>query len=207
MASNGTHVNSAKARGPSRLLPSHAFATGKRTLQTGLASRIELQRSPDSAQRHRSENPKCRKRGPLGPKRADKRRPKAATCRESGVRLKWGDKLENGKGVVADASPPRTMPSQITTPQTASHAPLYAILAYSSIILFNATRRAEQMHRASDRMLCHNMCRPIRVIQEIDVELTFDGERESTRALHLTGLLAYSRVPPLTYQYIYVKCT
>jgi hypothetical protein len=24
--------------------------------------------------------------------------------------LKWGDKLENGKGVVADADPPRTMP-------------------------------------------------------------------------------------------------
>jgi hypothetical protein len=99
--------------------------------------------------------------------------------------LEVGDKLENGKGVVADAGPPRTMPSQITTPQTASHAPLYAILAHSSIILFNATRRAEQMHRASDRMLCHNMCRPIRVIRELDVELTFDGERESTEELFI----------------------
>jgi hypothetical protein len=133
--------------------------------------------------------------------------PKGEARRESGVRLKWGDKLENGKGVAADASPPRAMPFQITTLQRASHASLYAILAHSSIVLCSATRSAEQMHEATDRMLCHNMCRPIRVMRELDVEVTFDGERESTRALHLTGLLAYSRVPPLTCQYIYVKCT
>ena len=62
--------------------------------------------------------------------------------RGSGVRLKWGDKLENGKGVVADANPPRTMPFQSTLPQTASHAPLYAILAYSPLGLPGATRGA-----------------------------------------------------------------
>jgi hypothetical protein len=165
-------------------------------LQNDPTSRIELQRSPDCAHKRRPENPKSRKRALQG-----------EACRESGVRLKWGDKLENGKGVAADASPPRTMPSQSTPPQRAGHAPLYAILAHSSIALCSATRGAEQMHRAMDRMLCHNMCRPIRVMRELDVEVTFDGERESTRALHLTGLLAHSRVPPLTCQYIYVKCT
>ena len=121
--------------------------------------------------------------------------------------MKWGDKLENGKGVVADADPPRTMPFQITLPQTASHAPLYAILAHSKIGRCSATRSAEQMHEATDRMLCHNMCRLIRVVRELDVGVTFDGERESARALHPTELLAQSRVPPLTCPYIYVKCT
>jgi hypothetical protein len=132
---------------------------------------------------------------------------KAKTCWESGVRLKWGNELENGKGVVADADPPRTMPFQITTPQRASHAPLDAILAHSSICGCSATRGAEQLHKATDRMLCHNMCMLIRVVRELDVEVTFDGERKSTRALHLMELLALRQVPPLTYQYIYVKCT
>ena len=124
-----------------------------------------------------------------------------------GVRLKWGDKLENGKGVVADADPPRTMPLQITTIYSARHAPLDAILADSSIGLLAATRGAQQMNEATDRMLCHNMCRRIRVVRELNVEVTFDGERESARALNLTELLAYRQVLPLTYQYIYVKCT
>ena len=132
-------------------------------------------------------------------------RPEA--CRESGVRLKWGDKLENGKGVVADAGPP----SHDAFPDyNATDGQSCTFICNSGALLsgqLSATRRAEQMHRATDRMLCHNMCRPIRVMRELDVEVTFDGERESTRALHLTGLLAHSRVPPLTCQYIYVKCT
>jgi hypothetical protein len=157
-------------------------------------SRIKSQRSPDNAQKHRPENPRAESEAK--PERAG-----------IGVRLKWGDKLENGKGVVADANPPRTIPSQITTLQRASHAPFYAILAHSLIGRCSAACGAQLMHEATDRMLCHNMCRSIRVMRELDVEVTFAGERESTRALHLMGLLAYSRVPHLTCQYIYVKCT
>jgi hypothetical protein len=215
--------NNAKARGPSRLLPFMCSQPESDILQTDLHhassfSEVQIARTSIDPKTQNAESEALKGQSVLTseglkPERADKspqapcRQAEAAACRESGVRLKWGEKLENGKGVVADADPPRTMPSQITTPQSASHAPLYAILAHSSIILFNATSRAEQKHSASDGMLCHNMCRPIRVIRELDVELTFDGARESTRALHLTGLLAHSRVPPLTCQYIYVKCT
>ena len=67
-------------------------------------------------------------------------------------------------------------------------------------------KRRVQMHEAIAWVLCHNMCGLIRVTQELDVEVTFDGERESTKALHPKGLSAQSRVPPLTCQYIYVKC-
>jgi hypothetical protein len=74
---------------------------------------------------------------------------------------------------------------------------------------FSAQRpeRRPQTLTAIGRVLCHNMCWPIRVMWELDVEVTFDGERESTRALHQTGPLAQCRVQPLTCQYIYVKCT
>jgi hypothetical protein len=115
--------------------------------------------------------------------------------------------LENGKGVVADASPPCTMLPQITMSQRPSHAPFYAIMVHATIGRLCATHGEKLVDEATDRMLCHNMCRPIRVMRELDVEVTFDRERESIRALHQTGLLAHSRVLPLTYQYIYVKCT
>jgi hypothetical protein len=74
--------------------------------------------------------------------------------------------LENGKGVVADAGSPRTMPSQITPVPVVSHAPFYAILAHA------ARFGAKQTQRVLMRVLCHNMCGPIRVTRELGVEMT-----------------------------------
>jgi hypothetical protein len=103
----------------------------------------------------------------------------------SGVRLKWGDELENGKGVVADAGPP---PHDAFPDYNATDGQSCTYICNSGALLDHPVQRyppMKQMPRASDRMLCHNMCRPIRVIRELDVELTFDGERESTEELFI----------------------
>jgi hypothetical protein len=66
---------------------------------------------------------------------------------------------------------------------------------------------AKRAHEATNGMLCHNICRKIRVARELDVIVTFDGERESNIALHVRGFSAHGRVLTLTCEYIYVKCT
>jgi hypothetical protein len=171
-------------------------------LQTDQVPGTDPHHIPTNTHNYRPEQPKSRKRAPRA-KRADKRRRQPeraarALARAGGVRSKWGSELENGKEVVADATLSHDAIPRCNATEGRS-------CTFCAVLV--ATHEPEQMHEAKDRMLCHNICRLIRVVRELDVEVTFDGERESTRPLHLKGLSAHSRILPLTCQYIYLKCT